>query len=1842
MPPTQQRQPEAKPDAGKRKKKAVSKDSGSYGNKDGMQPYTQLLHSVADYRRKWRTLVLLLVVLGLFFVALGVSLPWDTVSTSETYDPSVGLSLSLAGCDARLVSGSTATVTYHARRGVAPVTWVRPFAESSTVSEAHAHNTEWDCADAPLGLCSSWCRLTVEVPPGASSAAIQLLQPSGDASHPSVTIGNVTVGSITTAPANTPLPSLSLHLVHTTVLGATTIRLHEGGVHSVGSSLRGETRLVVSGGGSVRVHEVAAHERSLSVRYAQPQGLACFATDQPRAAISASWPWDECPVAQQAPSLAAQLRARYDMDGDGKVSLAEFTGAAEALSCCGPHAPLSCSCTPEASALGLSATAVVTNGGLPLANFEDAIKNYNASGLVSYGSSHAGGATCLEGVTLAAGYSTPLATANLLELSSAHGEVSVTARQAPLWESGPGGAWTGLIAPDSSLRPSRGPKLALPDAIRVRRRFGGLGRAHTKGSSSSSESSSAATSGPVYIIFDVLSSVGKPWRRWVYSSSDAYLAIDPAHLALLSGYSIGPTIHRERVRVVNDDCSLLSPPAAIGSAASSTAYALATDEARRAIARTVDLATYAQLRALLVDAPTAALGEAAELRGSLVMIPDLDEGDLPAAVSAASSSSASSASSSSASSASSTSSVFSASGERVWTNWLFQTPRYISFEPRAHGAPGARLRLDWLASSTAHAHTIGAVYAAAALALVAGFAAGLFGLYVFWKWTLRIRNDAQATTSARARAVLARHDLPEPEIRWLLANLDASPRLSAEAAAHRPLTALLFAFDHLAFALSEVMVAPLRRRLISSVGAFVHEKLRQAPAVHKRGDGSGGGGGGGGGVAGDADAYYASVRAKPIEMRELIQKYELFCVAHGYVIDENNDDISAYLTGLPHVHVHQSFVRRIFGLRWKNSRDPLHPDAKEVVREKEMPAELRWSALYAPMGGDPEARAKAVAEEEAAAAKRSAARKGRGGGEGAENFPPSAVPVEYGGKQGFGSKPPIAPLAPLAPPLAPHPFSTQWQQQQQQARAAPPLPQGAPDGAGTGAAVPPAASSAPNMSDQRPLSADNAPLKARPPRKYMYDSRGQLVYDEYGSPVYADETAGDTGAPPRTPPASPPASPPSQRYAVVPPAHGSYPLHACAAGASRAGCALVASHMAALRNASSSGGSGPPPLSRDAGPMQPDPLPAEWWVLRRFVRETCHEEPGGLNAFIDVEDTFDPSVGASSTGAGAAGQGARGGEGGAAGPIARGFRLPLYEWCRARQRGLPLPALQGSYWANALPEGVNFRDQLRVRQVLGLEWLPGWRRQQSKGWLLAEAIDVCLHVIALVVVPSALCYYALDAQRAWAKLLCVPSVSDDILEPAAAASVAATNGSAVAFSNTFGRGLSRVGPGDCSWWADFAPLPPKLNLLGGSSPLPIVAFVVCDTILFALASFIRLLLTYLGVETCSINDASAAATLPRIASLFYGALLLLNLVLLFAAVGMILAWHVLGGATQPLAFLPDYAIVLSVIVLTQAVGSSMFRAARSLHDGLLRAFLHTLQPHLQAAYHRAQFQLSLQRAAAVGKHLARPSEYIDSAEAHAAAEEMHNLRAEIEAAERQALLTGDTPVLAPPQAYVHGRMADETRGRTGGYAGGYAAGRILQPVDIYLVLAGDGRRPLLVEEFRPRFETLGLPLTTRQKEVLYSQIEKADEKVREEEELQRSTNHRRGASKTAPSDGDEVSRIVTASQFGEAWEAMEQGLLRRGLRKGGVSAAQTAAAVGLCLTAHGIFLAFLAVGFRRADGFGSDRDASDAFVSVVRAVLVLACALFVVVARPRARGEKDPAAVVEEVIADDLADANEA
>ena len=73
---------------------------------------------------------------------------------------------------------------------------------------------------------------------------------------------------------------------------------------------------------------------------------------------------------------------------------------------------------------------------------------------------------------------------------------------------------------------------------------------------------------------------------------------------------------------------------------------------------------------------------------------------------------------------------------------------------------------------------------------------------------------------------------------------------------------------------------------------------------------------------------------------------------------------------------------------------------------------------------------------------------------------------------------------------------------------------------------------------------------------------------------------------------------------LVPHEVGTYPVGAAAADATSRGYALQAAHEAAL---ASDGVKLKRPLpSKDAGPNHADRVPYEWWVLRRFIEETCH------------------------------------------------------------------------------------------------------------------------------------------------------------------------------------------------------------------------------------------------------------------------------------------------------------------------------------------------------------------------------------------------------------------------------------------------------------------------------------------------------------------------------------------------------------------------------------------------------------------------------------------------------------
>lgn len=713
-------------------------------------------------------------------------------------------------------------------------------------------------------------------------------------------------------------------------------------------------------------------------------------------------------------------------------------------------------------------------------------------------------------------------------------------------------------------------------------------------------------------------------------------------------------------------------------------------------------------------------------------------------------------------------------------------------------------------------------------------------------------------------------------------------------------------------------------------------------------------------------------------------------------------------------------------------------------------------------------------------------------------------------------------------------------------------------------------------------------------------------------------------------------------------------MHTQLVGASRQGFALHARDVASLSTRR--------PLleklpSRDAGPTTPDALPSEWWVLRRFIAEMCHVAPGSLNSYIDLEGSADPRP--------------------SNGP-SLGFRAHMYEWCRARHRGLPLPTLQGGEWANALPDGVRFLDPLRVRRVYGLEW----RRRAdepsvpplSSGWILVEMTDVIVHVAALVLVPMLIGYYALDAQRSWARLLCLPNGLDALLAPAASASLTADGDATPA-----GAPLTSGGIGHCAVYSDFAPLAPKLTLLGGSSPLPLVSIAVTWEMLLIFVCVLRLFYSYAHLER-TLNVSHAAAFLGTI---IHGGFITLHLLVSLAAFGMVLSWSLLGAATRPSETLPLYALVVAAVLVLQRVGGRMLAASRALKAELRRSFLAMLHPHVHRAHARMQLQLALQRSAAVGKHLARPANWedIDKAEA------LHHERSEAEM-----LFSSERPPYAPTVGSARYPYApDVEAARAAMLAGAMPGpepygteGRTLMPMDVYLLLAGDGGRLLRVEDFRTRFEALALPLTTFQKEVLYSQVEMEREMELDSMHKQRiyhtwrdeqqraaggdvttvgsvtpplrkvgsgrlisralTPSYARLSTSVPKHDFHEEHPYVTSRQFCDGWEAMEQGLQRRAMLRGGVAPAQLLGHVVGCLATLALLLTFFTVGTHRAAGLMGGVSEGDAapFVAVVRVVLTISCALVVLTFRPRARAEAEQLeALVEEIVSEDLAMAAE-
>jgi len=260
-------------------------------------------------------------------------------------------------------------------------------------------------------------------------------------------------------------------------------------------------------------------------------------------------------------------------------------------------------------------------------------------------------------------------------------------------------------------------------------------------------------------------------------------------------------------------------------------------------------------------------------------------------------------------------------------------------------------------------------------------------------------------------------------------------------------------------------------------------------------------------------------------------------------------------------------------------------------------------------------------------------------------------------------------------------------------------------------------------------------------------------------------------------------------------------------------------------------------------------------------------------------------------------------------------------------------------------------------------------------------------------------------------------------------------------------------------------------------------------------------------------------------------------------------------------------------------------------------------------------------------------------------------------------------------------------------AGVPAGAGALTPIDLYLILAGDARRPLRVEDFRPRFEALELPLGMRHKELLYAHVEMARELELEEMHRKRTyhirlLNDQRAAGQAggaaspaattphhtrtvAVGSGGWMTRLlsgmreggsteraaswrafhedhphVSARQFEDGWAALELELSRAAEQRGGVSATHVVRSLVLALCALCVLLALVALGTRGLTGLGTDdalqAPADDAsFVAVVEALLTLGCGLLVAACRQPARAEVDADGVAAELVDAEMARAAE-
>ena len=207
----------------------------------------------------------------------------------QRYDPRVGISLEVGGCDIDVLAGGEPEVRFSALLKGAAATWTKRSTDVSITEFAHLANRD-GCADVPAASgCRRKCLVEIYVPPvAASMATFSIEQDPDDVDSPLVTITpGTTLHHLTIGSARNMPRSISLLVDGATLTGNLHAALGFGEARVVDSTLRLSDAVIDS---SYSIYVLNVSNTGSALTFASSSSLGGCHVSRPTVTTSSSSP----------------------------------------------------------------------------------------------------------------------------------------------------------------------------------------------------------------------------------------------------------------------------------------------------------------------------------------------------------------------------------------------------------------------------------------------------------------------------------------------------------------------------------------------------------------------------------------------------------------------------------------------------------------------------------------------------------------------------------------------------------------------------------------------------------------------------------------------------------------------------------------------------------------------------------------------------------------------------------------------------------------------------------------------------------------------------------------------------------------------------------------------------------------------------------------------------------------------------------------------------------------------------------------------------------------------------------------------------------------------------------------------------------------------------------------------------------------------------------------------------------------------------------------------------------------------------------------------------------------